>query len=149
MLVGHSMGGLVARHYLEVLDGWRDTRMLVTFGTPYRGSLNALDFLCNGFKKKIGPIGVDLTRLLRSLTSVYQLLPRYPVIDSGSGDLTRVAETADLPGVDPVRAEPLRCSSTSTSTRRSMPGLPTAMPSTRSSGSCSPPISRRDSTTDR
>ena len=52
VLVGHSMGGLVARHYLEVLGGWRDARMLVTFGTPYRGSLNALDFLCNGFKKR-------------------------------------------------------------------------------------------------
>ena len=105
VLVGHSMGGLVARHYLEVLGGWRDTRMLVTFGTPYRGSLNALDFLCNGFKKGIGPIGLDLTRLLRSLTSVYQLLPRYPVIDSGTGPLSRVAETPDLPGVDPARAE--------------------------------------------
>ena len=104
VLVGHSMGGLVARHYLEVLDGWRDTRMLVTFGTPYRGSLNALDFLCNGFKKGIGPLGLDLTRLLRSMTSVYQLLPRYPVIDSGTGALTRVAETSGLPGVDPTRA---------------------------------------------
>jgi pimeloyl-ACP methyl ester carboxylesterase len=104
VLVGHSMGGLVARHYLEVLEGWRDTRMLVTFGTPYRGSLNALDFLCSGFKKKIGPMGIDLTRLLRSLTSVYQLLPRYPVIDSGNGELTRVAETQGLPGVDPARA---------------------------------------------
>jgi pimeloyl-ACP methyl ester carboxylesterase len=104
VLVGHSMGGLVARHYLEVLGGWRDTRMLLTFGTPYRGSLNALDFLCNGFKKKIGPVGLDLTRLLRSLTSVYQLLPRYPVVDTGSGRLTRVADTAGLPGVDAARA---------------------------------------------
>ena len=78
--------------------------MLVTFGTPYRGSLNALDFLCNGFKKGIGPLGIDLTRLLRSLTSVYQLLPRYPVVDTGSGTLARVAETSGLPGVDPIRA---------------------------------------------
>jgi pimeloyl-ACP methyl ester carboxylesterase len=104
VLVAHSMGGLVARHYLEVLDGWRDTRALVTFGTPYRGSLNALDFLCNGLKKGIGPVGLDLTRFLRSLTSVYQLLPRYPVVDSGSGELTRVSETPDLPGVDSTRA---------------------------------------------
>lgn len=104
VLVAHSMGGLVARHYLEVLGGWRDARTLITFGTPYRGSLNALDFLCNGFKKGIGPLGLDLTRLLRSLTSVYQLLPRYPVVDSGSGPLTRVAETSNLPGVDPTRA---------------------------------------------
>ncbi len=28
VLVGHSMGGLVARYFLECLDGWRDTRML-------------------------------------------------------------------------------------------------------------------------
>ena len=106
VLVGHSMGGLVARHYLEVLGGWRDTRMLVTFGTPYRGSLNALDFLCNGFKKGIGPIGLDLTRLLRSLTSVYQLLPRYPVVDSGSGELTRVAQTV---GTSRSRSGARRC----------------------------------------
>jgi hypothetical protein len=66
--------------------------------------LNAVDFLCNGFKKGIGPFGLDLTRLLRSLTSVYQLLPRYPVVDSGSGQMTRVAETAGLPGVDAARA---------------------------------------------
>ena len=38
VLVGHSMGGLIARYFLECLDGWRDTRTLVTFGTPYRGS---------------------------------------------------------------------------------------------------------------
>ena len=37
VLVGHSMGGLISRYFLECLDGWRDTRTLVTFGTPYRG----------------------------------------------------------------------------------------------------------------
>ena len=104
VLVAHSMGGLVARHFLEVFEGWRDTRTLITFGTPYRGSLNALDFLCNGFKKGIGPFGLDLTRLLRSLTSVYQLLPRFPVVDSGATEMTRVADTLDLPGVDSIRA---------------------------------------------
>jgi pimeloyl-ACP methyl ester carboxylesterase len=105
ILIGHSMGGLVARYYLECLDGWRDTRMLITFGTPHRGSLNALDFLVNGFVKKVGPLKVaDLTGLLRSLTSVYQLLPIYPCVDLGDGN-QRVAETGDrLPGVDPWQA---------------------------------------------
>jgi pimeloyl-ACP methyl ester carboxylesterase len=105
VLVGHSMGGLVARYFLECLDGWRDTRMLISFGTPHRGSLNALDFLVNGFVKKVGPLKVaDLTGLLRSLTSVYQLVPVYPCVDLGDG-YVRVAETGDrLPGVDPVRA---------------------------------------------
>ncbi len=105
ILIGHSMGGLVARYFLECLDGWRDTRMLITFGTPHRGSLNAVDFLVNGFVKKVGPLKVaDLTTLLRSLTSVYQLLPIYPCVDLGDG-YERVAEVGDrLPGVDRARA---------------------------------------------
>ena len=102
ILIGHSMGGLVARWYLECMDGWKDTRALITFGTPHRGSLNAADFLVNGFVKKLGPLKADLSRLLRSLTSVYQLLPIYPCVDVGAGN-QRVAEV-DLPGVDRTRA---------------------------------------------
>jgi pimeloyl-ACP methyl ester carboxylesterase len=104
ILIGHSMGGLVARWYLECLGGWQDARALITFGTPHRGSLNAADFLVNGFVKKIGPLKVaDLGDLLRSMTSVYQLLPIYPCIDVGAGN-QRVAEVA-LPGVDQARAQ--------------------------------------------
>jgi pimeloyl-ACP methyl ester carboxylesterase len=104
ILIGHSMGGLVARWYLECLGGWQDARALITLGTPHRGSLNAVDFLVNGFVKKLGPLKVaDLSRLLRSLTSVYQLLPIYPCIDVGAGN-QRVAEIT-LPGVDQARAQ--------------------------------------------
>jgi triacylglycerol esterase/lipase EstA (alpha/beta hydrolase family) len=39
VFVVHSMGGLVARHFLEVLGGWRETRALFTIGTPHFGSL--------------------------------------------------------------------------------------------------------------
>jgi hypothetical protein len=105
ILVAHSMGGLVARYFLECLDGWRDTRRLVTFGTPYRGSLNALNFLVNGMQKRLGPVPVlDLSQLLRSFPSVYQLLPIYPCLDPGDGTLIRVFEAAGLPHVDPQRA---------------------------------------------
>jgi len=94
----HSMGGLVARHYLEVLEGWRDCLALVSFGTPYRGSLKALDFLAKGHKA--GPI--DLTECLRSYTSVYQLLPTYPVI-SINGSCLSVFDI-EIPNVDAKRA---------------------------------------------
>lgn len=106
VLIAHSMGGLVCRHFLEVLEGWKVTRRLITFGTPYRGSLNALGFLANGMVKKLGPINlVDLSQLLRSFTSVYQLLPIYPCVDVGGGPLQRVAEAqAPLPNVDAERA---------------------------------------------
>lgn len=99
VLVAHSMGGLVSRYFIEVLEGWRDTRTLLTFGTPYRGSLNAVDSLANGVKK--GPGGLmNLTELSRSFTALYQLLPIYPAYDMGDGQLTRVAETAGIPNVD-------------------------------------------------
>jgi hypothetical protein len=89
------MGGLVARYYLEVLEGWRTTRALVTFGTPYRGSLNALNFLANGYKEFF----VDLTEAMRSFPSVYQLLPIYKALRVAD-ELLRVAEAKDLPGLD-------------------------------------------------
>ena len=99
------MGGLVARYFLECLEGWRDTRRLVTFGTPYRGSLNALNFLVHGMQKRLGPVPVlDLSRLLRSFPSIYQLLPIYPCLDPGDGKLIRVSEAVGLPHVDPDRA---------------------------------------------
>lgn len=107
VLVAHSMGGLVSRYYLEVLGGWRNTRSLLTFGTPYRGSLNALDFLVNGFRK-LGGL-VDLTEALQSMTSVYQLLPIYPCLDEGNGRLTRLTEvTAPIRGLDPARVRQAR-----------------------------------------
>jgi hypothetical protein len=106
ILVGHSMGGLVARYFLECLDGWRVTRRLVTFGTPYRGSLNALSFLVHGMQKRLGPVPVlELSRLLRSFPSVYQLLPIYPCVDTGDGTLIRISEAAGLPHVDPGLAQ--------------------------------------------
>nr|WP_296068272.1 hypothetical protein [uncultured Actinoplanes sp.] len=105
ILVGHSMGGLVARHFLELLDGRRDTRMLITFGTPYRGSLNALDFIANGMRKKLGPVTLlNLGDLVRSFTSVYQLLPVYPCVQRADGTFGRVAEVAGIPHLDAGRA---------------------------------------------
>jgi pimeloyl-ACP methyl ester carboxylesterase len=99
ILLAHSMGGLVSRYYLEVLEGWRDARVLFTFGTPYRGSIKGLSFLANGYKK----LFLDLTQVIRSLPSVYQLLPIYQAIKVGE-DYRRVTEIDDFPNVDKARA---------------------------------------------
>ncbi|MGW2558612.1 alpha/beta fold hydrolase [Streptomyces sp. NPDC001514] len=97
VLVGHSMGGLVARYFVEVLGGWENTRAVVTFGTPFYGSLNAVDFLVNGFRKRLGPFVQDLTTLLRSFTSVHQLVPDYRCIYGPDGQAVTPAN-AGLPG---------------------------------------------------
>ena len=102
VFVAHSMGGLVARYYIECLEGWRQTRRLVTLGTPFRGSLNALGFLVNGMARKIGPFSIDATAPMRSFASVHQLLPTYPCVEVG-GAMLRVAE-ANLVGVEPKLA---------------------------------------------
>jgi hypothetical protein len=99
ILVAHSMGGLIARYYLEVLDGWSSAKALITFGTTYRGSLNALNFLANGYKSFL----LDLTAAMRSFPSVYQLLPIYKALRVG-GAFLRVAEGEDIPGVSPSLA---------------------------------------------
>ena len=104
ILIAHSMGGIVSRYFLDVLEGWTDTRALITFGTPYRGSLNALDTLCNGLRK--GPVTLDrLSEFCRSCTSIYQLLPIYPVYDDGGGTPLRVGEITGIPGVDAGKAK--------------------------------------------
>lgn len=95
IIVAHSMGGLIARYALEVLECWRECRALVTFGTPYRGSVDALDALANGVRK----LGIDLTASFRSFPSVYELLPIYPVV-AVDGELRRVAEAEAIGGID-------------------------------------------------
>lgn len=41
-IVAHSAGGLVARHYIQVLGGFQYCDALITLGTPHRGSWVAL-----------------------------------------------------------------------------------------------------------
>jgi len=100
ILMAHSMGGLVSRYYVEVLEGWRDCRALFTFGTPYRGSLDAVNFLANGYKQ----LFLDLTEVVRSLTSIYQLLPIYEMLKIGD-DYFRIAEADNLPNIVKSRAQ--------------------------------------------
>lgn len=87
ILIAHSMGGLVARYWLEVLDGWRDCRALITFGTPYRGAVNAINFIANGYKASF----LDLTAVLRSCPAVYELFPVYRALKE-NGTWRRLSE---------------------------------------------------------
>jgi pimeloyl-ACP methyl ester carboxylesterase len=105
VFVVHSMGGLVARYFVECLEGWKVTKTILSFGTPYKGSGNALGFLCNGFAWKIGPIqAFNGTDAIRSFDSVYQLLPTYPFVSDLTGGLKRTFEI-DLPNLDRSRAQ--------------------------------------------
>jgi hypothetical protein len=94
----HSMGGLAARWFTEVLGGQELTRQLITIGTPYRGAAGAVVKLSNGFDPGFGPIKIQLTDILRSLPAAYQLLPTYRCVESG-GSSKRINEV-EIPDID-------------------------------------------------
>lgn len=91
VFICHSMGGLVARWYIDCLGGADITRKLITLGTPHRGALNAFDQLVNGVRKGPGPFKLNLTTFARSLPSLHQLLPEYACIEAGR-DLAKIIE---------------------------------------------------------
>jgi pimeloyl-ACP methyl ester carboxylesterase len=98
VFVCHSMGGLIARWYIEQCGGTEITRKLITLGTPYRGAARALDQLVNGASPGLGPLRVDLTRFARSMPSLHQLLPEYACLQH-NGELARTTEVT-LPELD-------------------------------------------------
>ena len=92
VFICHSMGGLVARWYIQREGGADVTGKLITLGTPHRGALNSLEQLINGVQKGPWPFRVNLTEFARSLPAAYQLLPEYACIESGRG-LVKTTET--------------------------------------------------------
>lgn len=79
VVVAHSMGGLVARHWLGPLGGWPLCRALITLGTPHRGAPKALQLLANGVR--VAGVRLDgVSDLLGQWPSVAELLPRYPMV---------------------------------------------------------------------
>jgi pimeloyl-ACP methyl ester carboxylesterase len=98
VFVCHSMGGLVARWYIEKCNGAEITRKLITLGTPYRGAARALAQLVNGANPGLGPFRLELTRFARSMPSLHQLMPEYACIQRGD-DLAKTTGIT-LPGLD-------------------------------------------------
>ncbi|MGV1008092.1 MAG: esterase/lipase family protein [Dermatophilaceae bacterium] len=99
VFVCHSMGGLIARWY-ATHAGADHTRSIITFGTPMRGSMNAVDQLVHGAPTKMGPLAGLITDLARTLPSLHQLLPAYACVVDGTGaepthlDPSRIPHTA-------------------------------------------------------
>ena len=103
ILVCHSMGGLVARWFVEQEGGAELTRALIAIGTPHRGAPSALKTLVNGIEAGIGPLRLSLTDFARSLPSLYQLLPQYNCLVTGEGRTDLIS--AGAPGLDATRLE--------------------------------------------
>ncbi len=83
VLVAHSMGGLVARHFASTKAGRELVSAVISLGSPYLGATAALTAL--HFGKVVPGIG-DLSDAIRTMPSIYQLLPRYRSLQSDDGE---------------------------------------------------------------
>lgn len=80
-IVAHSMGGLVARIYINEFEGGKHVSRLVTMGTPHRGSIKVLKIADSGWSWWENALagGIkDIRETLLTFPSVYELLPSYP-----------------------------------------------------------------------
>jgi len=101
-LVCHSMGGLVGRWFAEVEGGRGVVRRVVTLGTPFAGSLNALRVLADGHYLPFGLLARSLRDSGRSFPGLYELVARYPCVtdpDEGAGVVLRDLRPADVAAV--------------------------------------------------
>jgi pimeloyl-ACP methyl ester carboxylesterase len=102
VLVAHSMGGLVARYATEVENARPLVRRIVTLGTPYFGSVKAVQMLATG---QGAPIPHRTARrLAMTCPGVYDLLPRYkcvtqPIETTGSAVQPRLLTPDDVAAV--------------------------------------------------
>ncbi len=84
-IIGHSKGGIIARHYVQYLGGDKRTKSLITLGSPHHGTPTAMvgvGLMAGGLVSK-SPLqmlpGSPLVRMLRKdsfppgipLTSIY------------------------------------------------------------------------------
>lgn len=85
-IIAHSMGGLIARYYLDQLGGAEDVGRFIVMGTPHKGTAKIVATMLSG----VGATPFDLAReKMRTVTlngpSLYQILPRYPCVFDQAG----------------------------------------------------------------
>jgi pimeloyl-ACP methyl ester carboxylesterase len=102
-LVAHSMGGLVARVYLQQLGGARRVERFVTLGTPHCGS-HAANFVPAPLVRQLLP-GSPFLRHLNGLPAPAGV--RTTSIVAGRDLLVQPVESAHCPFGDVVRFEEL------------------------------------------
>lgn len=99
VLVGHSMGGLVARRWASHHDPDNRCRGIITLGTPFRGAPKALDVVVNGLYWGSKALQRrKLSDVVRQWPGVHDLAPIDDRVDDGSGTLRAAWELSDLPG---------------------------------------------------
>lgn len=86
ILIAHSMGGLVARYYIERMGGQEHVGRLIVMGTPHLGTPKSFVSLFSGAEGLPFDIMKGKARQIAlSFPAVYQGLPAYPAVFDADG----------------------------------------------------------------
>ncbi len=92
-LIGHSLGTLVSRYYVEKLGGRRAVDRLILMGGPHSGVPRALaGLLVRADLLPFGVMGDRIREVLVTFPSAYEILPVYPCVRDQNGVRINVLE---------------------------------------------------------
>lgn len=83
ILLAHSMGGLVARYFTNVLGGDAIVRTTITMGTPYFGSIIPPHMMSTGRGAPLPMPHKRMKKLVRQMPGMHDLLPFFPAVRLG------------------------------------------------------------------
>lgn len=131
-IVAHSMGGIVARVYVNRHDGAQRVARLFTAGSPYQGSVKVFATIEKGWGALNAVMGglPAFRRTVLSFPSIYELAPRYgDCCEAAAGRAFAMAE-ADAwralkwEGVDPAATTDLKLAAGRAEQLRAIVGTP-------------------------
>lgn len=80
VIIGHSLGTLVARYYVERLGGDKRVERIILMGGPHKGAVKGLvSLLVAPQVLPFGIMGERLREIMMTFPSSYQILPDYAV----------------------------------------------------------------------
>jgi pimeloyl-ACP methyl ester carboxylesterase len=80
VIIGHSLGTMVTRYYIERLRGDKRIERTILMGGPHKGAVKGLvSILVAPTIAPFGIMGERMRKIMLTFPSAYQILPDYPV----------------------------------------------------------------------
>ena len=99
ILIGHSLGTMVSRYYIERLGGKSRVERVILMGGPHRGVVKALTSMLDAPEVlPFGIMGERLRQVSMTFPSSYQILPTYALqVDAGGNKVNFLEDESWLP----------------------------------------------------
>ena len=97
VIIGHSLGTMVTRYYIERLGGHKRIERAILMGGPHRGSTKILtSMLIAPEVLPFGIMGERLRQIVMTFPSTYQIIPNYEVGSDQNGKKINFLEDESL-----------------------------------------------------